>query len=91
MLIKHMYSIYDTAAEVYSDPMYFRSEGEAIRAFTQGVNNPQTQLALTPEHYQLYRVGNFNDCSGEISPEPPTHVVNAIALVESAVAKEAIQ
>jgi hypothetical protein len=59
-----MMSIYDTVAEVFNKPFASINNADAIRAFTQSLDdNPNKN------DYALYRIGEFDDNEGVFIPE----------------------
>lgn len=48
-------SVKDRLANVYSHPMYFATEGQAIRAFQDALADPQNSMSKHPDDYDLYR------------------------------------
>lgn len=62
-----LYSVYDSVAEVWGKPFPMKNKGEAIRGFSQAVNDPQTNLYLHPEDYTLFEIGEWNDDAGTIT------------------------
>jgi hypothetical protein len=61
-----LYSVYDSVAETWLKPFPMRNKGEAIRGFTQAVNDPQTNLYQHPEDYTLFEIGEWDDEKGVI-------------------------
>lgn len=75
-------SIYDRAVGAYSRPAYVRSEGEAIRVFSDEVNkgSADNPMSAHPDHFTLYFLGYFDDEHGKFSPPTggsPTELVSA--------------
>lgn len=66
-----MLAIYDTATEAYMRPFMALSEGQAVRMFEDESLNPETPISQHPEDYALFRIGTFNDSSGELLQEIP--------------------
>lgn len=64
-----LYTVKDSKAESAVAPFAFRTDGEAIRAFGDSVEKGGTTISTHPEDYFLYRVGSFNQVTGEIIPE----------------------
>lgn len=60
------FSIYDDKAQVYSRPFYAITIGEAIRTFTDAVNQKDSPYNRHPDDYTLYSVGSFDDALGEL-------------------------
>lgn len=61
-----IFSIYDEKAKAYFPPQFQPQIGQAIRTFTDIVNNPETQLHKHPEDYSLYHIGSFNDDNAKL-------------------------
>lgn len=81
MLVK-MCSIYDGKAEAWTNPMYFRSNGEAVRSFQDAANNKELDVGRHPEDYALFEVGEFDPRTGEVRPlVPPLHLATGVNLV----------
>lgn len=78
MMLK-AYSIRDAKAEIYNDPFYRKTHGEAERDFSQLVNDPKSKIHEFPEDYDLYFVGEWNDNTGSFIPlDTPQHVQKAM-------------
>ena len=72
----YLYSIYDSAAKVYNRPFYQHTKGQAIRSFTDLVNDEQSELNKHPADYYLAEMGVFEDDSGSLTqPTPPVKVI----------------
>lgn len=56
-----MYAIWDRKALTYSMPYSFRAPGEAIRAFADEANNPQSRLCKHAEDFDLVKIGVYCD------------------------------
>lgn len=79
-MILKCFSIYDSAAEVYSPPFFLKSKGEALRAFSDSINDEKTTLSKHPEHFFLFYIGEYDDQKAEFSRQEPTIVSMASAL-----------
>jgi len=73
-----MYSVYDTKAEQYGNPVYCRTDGEARRQFAKVATDTQTEIGQHPEDFMLFRVGSFDAEKGVVTGEPGTCVAKAI-------------
>lgn len=64
------FSVYDSKASAYMLPWFMQSPGEAQRAFTEMVNDPRQQNALTkyPEDFTLFHLGEWDDSTGQFHP-----------------------
>lgn len=59
-----IYSVFDKKALVYGRPFFLLNDATAIRAFTDLVNDPSTDVNRHPSDYQLFHVGSFEDTTG---------------------------
>lgn len=74
-----MYSIRDTKSELYSTPWYAINHATAIRNFSKAVNSSESPIKEQPEDYDLWYVGEYDDNTGKINPEPtPQHISKAV-------------
>ena len=74
-----IYSVYDSKAEAFLPPFFLPREEMAIRTFSDAVNSNDHQFGRHPEDYNLFRLGTFDDSSGELRSEI-TPIVVAYAL-----------
>lgn len=78
-----IFSIYDTAAEIFNQPFTAVNQAVAERMFGQIVNDPSTNFRFHPEDYRLYLVGTFDQHTGVVeSREAPGLIVQAIDVLE---------
>lgn len=70
-----MYSVRDKVTS-FMPPICEINENSAIRNFAQAINNGNLQYQS--EDFDLYRVGSFDDVSGEIETILPEFVVNGL-------------
>lgn len=76
-----MYSIRDSKGEIYMQPMFQKTHGEAERTFKQLANDDKTTICKFPEDYDLYYLGEYNDQTGKISSlDTPQHIIKAANL-----------
>lgn len=62
-----VFSIFDEKAKVFSNPFYMGHNGQALRAFSDLVQDKQSSIAKHPGDYKLYLLGTFNDVSGKFT------------------------
>lgn len=68
--MKHnTYSIFDQASGLYSHPSYEQSDRTAMRTFGNIAANAEHPIGQHPEDYTLFRVGMFDDNTGELKNE----------------------
>lgn len=75
-------SVFDKKVEAFLQPFFCRTIGEAVRSFTEAVNDPGKQFGRYAGDYSLYRLGEFDDNSGKFDSGEPVHVVSAFEVVE---------
>lgn len=60
------YVVFDSKTEAYMLPHFFRSRGEAIRAYTQSCNDENSNLCKFPGDYTFFEICEFDDSNGSI-------------------------
>jgi len=60
-MLHKVFSIYDVKAGAFLQPFFSVSNGAAIRAFSDAVNDSKTQFAAHPEDYTLHELATFDD------------------------------
>lgn len=74
-----VYSIRDSKGEVFNQPWFSRSHGEAERHFTLLTQDEKSLLSKYPEDFDLYYLGTYNDQTGLIkSLDTPQHLIKAV-------------
>ena len=77
------YAIFDRASGAYSQPFFLPSDGAARRSFGDSANNTELNVGMHPEDYTLFRIGRYDDATGELAQEVPEKIVGAWELVRS--------
>lgn len=81
-MILRIFTVYDAAVNAFMTPFFARSKGEAIRSFTQAVNDEKSQFNANPSDYGLWYLGDFDDDSGSVTPpNAPEKVIQAIEVL----------
>lgn len=62
-----IFAVYDVKAAAYLAPFTFMENGQAIRAFTDTVNDVSTMMSKHAGDFDLFRLGYFDDSSGEFT------------------------
>ena len=78
-----IYAVRDTKAEAFMQPLFFNAEGIARRSFSEAVNDSKSIIGKYPGDFDLYKLGTFDDESGEIHSHLPKNLVNGASLVEA--------
>ena len=73
--MKHIVAIYDMDAKYYQDPRFINDMGEAVRSFINIAGDPDNPMSKNPESYCLFKVGMYDQQTGEIIPENPTKIL----------------
>lgn len=60
MIIK-AYTVYDSATEAHMRPFFALTDGEAIRSFSDAVNDPQSAFSKHPADFTLFSIGEYDD------------------------------
>lgn len=73
-MILQVFCVFDVKAEAFMQPFFMNTKGEAIRAFSDMSNNPETMFSKHPLDFTLMHIGSFNDNNGALeklmAPEP---------------------
>ncbi len=84
-----IFSIFDAAAHVFTAPTIDLTDGSAIRAFSQAINNVGSAMNFCPSDFALYRVGTFDVEAGSIEPaNPPVQLVSGDRVVKVVIEDE---
>lgn len=70
-----IFTVYDCKAEAYLPPFYLNTRGQAIRAFTDSVNDPNHQFAKHPEDYTLFFLGSYEDANASFHILPASEAL----------------
>jgi len=72
-------SVYDVKAKAYSKPTPLLTEGEAIRAFTDAVNDESSIYWKHAEDFILFHVATFDEQTGDVvACEKPVPLAKAV-------------
>lgn len=72
------FSVFDDKAGAYVQPFFVPNVNIAIRSFGDAVANPETGISKHASDYHLYRLGDFDDNSGEFTQVQPEFIANAV-------------
>lgn len=79
-MTQFLYTIRDGKADSYSPPFLARTDGEAMR-FVMGTLSGDSQLAVFPDDFTLFRVGEWFEESAVIESMLPQFVAHVSSLV----------
>lgn len=81
-MTRKVYTVRDSKAEVFNNPFYQTTHGEAERTFKALAQNKESMVGKYPEDYDLYYIGEFDDVKGNIMTlDTPQHIVKAVQLL----------
>lgn len=79
MAKQKIFSVFDKKVGAYKRPFISDNEVEATRGLQTAMRDPEIQISLFPEDFDLYEMGIFNDNSGLIEPIiPPLYICSAV-------------
>lgn len=91
-MIKKIFTIYDSKAEVYGPPFFYQRTGEAIRAFEDLCIDPKTKLNQHSEDFTLFEIGMYDETNGQITslktPHPILKAIEAISAVKNRIPQQ---
>lgn len=64
MLLK-VFCIYDSKAEAYLQPFFYKTKGEALRALSAVVDDPQHTFCKYAMDFTLFELGTYDDSSAK--------------------------
>ena len=85
MAVYKCFAVFDAAVGAFTSPAITRSRGEAIRAFTDQVNDAKSPFNNHPGDFSLWQLSEWDDSSGLYSSQTalPERVITAVdALTE---------
>lgn len=60
-MIMQVFAVKDRALEAHMRPWFAFTTGQAIRMFSDEVNNPTSDMHKHPDDYDLWHLGSWND------------------------------
>jgi len=66
-MLTQIFSVYDSKAEAYMQPFFFQGKGQAVRSFSDLVNDNSTLCGKHPQDFTLFHIGEFDDATGNVS------------------------
>lgn len=81
MLLK-IFSVYDSKVGAFMTPFFSRTNGEALRAFTEAANSSDHNFCKYAEDYTLFELGAWDDAKASfVLKETPVSLGLAIEFV----------
>lgn len=83
-MIVNVFSIRDNQVNAFTQPFYSPTNGSALRAFADHVNEPGTAANKHPADFALYHLGTFDDATAKFTNnELPTLIGQATEYKET--------
>jgi len=74
-----LFAVRDVKAEAFNAPFCFQTAGQALRAFSDEVNNPNSSLSKHPEDFFLYELGVYEDSTAAFTILPAPRLLGTAA------------
>ncbi len=76
-----IYSIYDSKAEAYLQPIFATTNGVAIRMFSKAISDEDHAFNQNAEDFTLFEIGSFFEDTAIIEPmTTPKSLCNALTI-----------
>lgn len=76
-MITHYYTIFDAAVNAFMPPFQSRADGEALRQFTDAMNDEKSHFNRHPHDYTLFYIASFDDESATFElPTAPRRLIS---------------
>jgi len=75
------YAIFDTCSGIYEKPFFSTADALVKREFQDIAMSADHPIAKHPEHYSLWRLGIFNNETGDLADEANECLWNAIEAI----------
>ena len=60
------YAIFDKGVQAYMRPFFMQADGQAMRLFGDMSVDAEHDIGKHPEDYSLFRIGEYDESSGEL-------------------------
>ncbi len=78
------FSVHDSKAESYTQPFFYTTTGQAIRAFQAAASEEGHNFNRFAADYTLFHVGSFNQETGLLEHVIPLNLGNALTFRQTA-------
>lgn len=72
-----IYAVHDAAVGAFNQPLFFRSRGEAVRAF-QNACGTEANFKAHAADYSFWLIGSYDDKTGALLRVDPDRVCGAM-------------
>lgn len=63
-----IFTVFDSKAEAYLQPFFARTNGEAVRSFTEAANDSGHNFCKYSGDFTLFEIGEYDETTGNITP-----------------------
>lgn len=75
--MKIIITVLDTATQVFGQPQFMHTKGEATRSFSDIINAKESNaLRDHPDDYEMYEIGTYDEQTGVITPHKKPKLIN---------------
>jgi len=69
-MVKTIVVLKDTAAQVFSQPMFVPTTAVAVRSLREEMSNPNatSDVARHPDDFELYNIGTYSEDDASLAP-----------------------
>lgn len=78
-----IYSVYDSATETFMQPIFARTDKEALRGFSTAATSKDNQIGQYPGDYYLYKIGEYTDHNGDLRKAKPECIISALECTQT--------
>lgn len=71
------FAVRDNKAEHFNRPIFSLAAGEALRSFQMECESAESMLHRFPDDFSLFRIGEFDQVTGEFVPCEPVVICRA--------------
>ncbi len=64
-----LYAIFDACSGIYEKPFFHTADDAVKREFQDVATEAEHPISKHPEHYSLWRLGNFDNTTGKVIDE----------------------
>ncbi len=80
-----VFSVLDAKTRAFMMPFYSHTIASALRTFSDATKDPASLMHQHPSDFQLWLIGEFDDQTGEITPQIPQSLGSAVDHVKPVV------
>ena len=80
-MIVNLYAVYDVCSGIYDGPFPGKTDGVMVRQFSDTVLKPDSPMNAHPGDYTLFKVGTWNDGTGEVVDIVTEKLINGLEAV----------